>query len=93
MNINWKVRIKNKQFWITFVPVLLLLVTRICSWFGIEVPTDLINTEALMFIELLFLLLAILGIVEDHTTEGVGDSPKALQYKEPAKSRNIIGGK
>lgn len=94
MNINWKVRIQNKQFWIALVPALMLLVSRVFSWFGIEVPTAVINSEALMFIELLFLLLAILGIVEDHTTKGVGDSQRALQYKKPAKDEHkTIGGK
>ena len=34
--INWKVRIKNKLFWIALIPAVLLLVQTVCSVFGIE---------------------------------------------------------
>ena len=29
--INWKVRLKNKQFWISFIPAVLLLVQKVAS--------------------------------------------------------------
>ena len=33
----------------------------------------------------LFAVLAILGVVTDPTTEGIGDSQQALNYVEPRK--------
>lgn len=36
-------------------------------------------------VEAVFLVLTILGIVTDPTTEGVGDSARALTYEKPAK--------
>lgn len=34
MNINWKVRIKNKSFWLALIPALLLLVQVVAAPFG-----------------------------------------------------------
>ena len=34
MNINWKVRIKNKNFWISLIPAVLLLAQVVTSVFG-----------------------------------------------------------
>ena len=34
--INWKVRIKNKIFWIALIPAVLLLIQTGCAVFGIE---------------------------------------------------------
>ena len=33
-NINWIVRIKNKNFWLTIIPALLLLVQVVAALFG-----------------------------------------------------------
>ena len=34
--INWKVRIRNKQFWIALIPALLLLVQVVAAVFGFK---------------------------------------------------------
>ena len=34
--INWKVRAKNKNFWIAIIPAILLLVQAIAAIFGAE---------------------------------------------------------
>ena len=33
-NINWRVRIKNKTFWLTLIPSVLLLVQAVSAPFG-----------------------------------------------------------
>ena len=35
--INWKVRIKNKLFWLAIIPAILLLVQTVASIFGFTV--------------------------------------------------------
>ena len=85
MKINWKVRIKNKTFWISMIPALLLLIRQICAVFGVTI--DLSGTEAQLvgIAETVFVILALLGIVTDPTTTGISDSDLAMCYHEPKK--------
>lgn len=84
MKINWTVRIRNKAFWVAFVPALLLLVQVVASVFGISVDLGNLGDKLLAVVNALFVLLAIVGVVTDPTTAGVSDSTRALTYKEPA---------
>ena len=81
--INWTVRFKNKNFWLSFVPALLLLVQVIASLFGFELKLDGIGEKLLDIVNALFAVLTLLGIVTDPTTAGVGDSSRALTYQAP----------
>lgn len=81
--INWLVRFKNKAFWVAFIPAVLLLVKQICAFFGVEIDFSAISEQLVGIVETIFLILAILGIVVDPTTEGIEDSRQALMYKEP----------
>ena len=81
--INWKVRIKNKMFWLALIPAVLLLVQTVCIVFGIELDFGDLQDKLLTVINALFAVLVILGIVVDPTTEGVRDSQRAMTYEEP----------
>lgn len=81
--INWQVRIKSKQFWLSLIPAVLLLVQVVAAVFGFELDLGDIGNRLLDVINALFAVLAILGIVVDPTTEGVGDSAQALTYTRP----------
>ena len=81
--INWKVRIKYKMFWIAVIPAVLLLVQTVCSVFGIELDFGDLQDKLLTVINALFAVLVILGIVVDPTTDGLGDSERAMAYEEP----------
>lgn len=81
--INWQVRIKSKQFWLALIPAVLLLVQVIAAVFGFELDLGDIGNKLLDVVNALFAVLAILGIVVDPTTEGVGDSAQALTYDKP----------
>lgn len=85
MKINWKVRAKNKLFWLALVPAFLLVLQIVAAWFGVELAADLIGDEVTKFINSVFALLVILGIVVDPTTEGTDDSRQALKYERPKK--------
>lgn len=83
--INWRVRFVNKQFWIGFVPALLLFVQAVAKLFGYELDLGELGNNILGVVDAVFLVLALLGVVTDPTTEGVGDSQRALTYTTPSK--------
>lgn len=84
--INWKVRIKNKQFWLAIIPAVLLLIQAVATPFGLVLDFGTLGNQLLAIVEAVFVVLAILGIVTDHTTAGIGDSAQALTYSEPKKA-------
>ena len=81
--INWKVRLRNKAFWLAFIPAALLLVQTVAALFGFALNLGDIGDKLLAVVNAVFALLSILGVVVDHTTQGVGDSQRALGYVEP----------
>lgn len=83
--INWKVRIKNKNFWLAIIPAMILLIQVIAAVFDIKLDLGAMSDKLIAVVDAVFVVLAILGIVTDPTTEGVGDSKLALTYEEPKK--------
>lgn len=81
--INWTVRFKNKQFWLSFVPAVLLLIQVIAAVFGFELDLGDLGNKLLDVVNALFAVLALLGIVTDPTTSGVSDSTLAMTYDKP----------
>ena len=81
--INWKVRLRNKAFWLAFIPAALLLVQTVAALFGFALNLGDIGDMLLAVVNAVFALLSILGVVVDPTTQGVGDSQRALGYVEP----------
>ena len=84
-NINWQVRIKNKNFWFTFIPAVLVLVQVVAAVFGFTIDLGEIGNRLIDVVNALFVVLALLGIVTDPTTAGLGDSKQAMTYVEPKK--------
>ncbi|EGP7128040.1 phage holin [Listeria monocytogenes] len=84
MKINWKIRMKSKVFWVSVVPLTLVLVQQVLGWFDVTVPADTINKEAIDMINSVFLLLGVLGVVNDPTTGGASDSELVLN-----KNKNV----
>ena len=75
-NINWKLRFKNKATLLAIASTVILLIQQL----GFKLPdniADVVNT--------FLTLLVLLGVINDPTTEGISDSPKALTYNEPKK--------
>ena len=83
MSINWKVRLKNKAFWVAIIPADLLLVQQVCAVVGGQPDFGDLQAQLVAIVGTVFTLLAILGIVADPTTAGVGDSEQAMTYTEP----------
>lgn len=51
--------------------------------FGYQWNFGVLNEQLAAIINALFAVLAILGIVTDPTTQGIGDSEQALTYDRP----------
>ena len=86
MKINWKVRIRNKAFWLAMIPALLLLVQVVAALFGFTLDLGDLGNKILAVVNSVFAVLSILGVVTDPTTAGVSDSTQALTYDTPKKS-------
>ena len=83
MKINWIARLKNKSFWLSFIPAVLLLIQAVAAVFGFTLDFGELGNQLLSVVNTLFAVLALLGVVTDPTTEGVGDSEQALTYTKP----------
>ena len=90
MKINLLVRFKNKAFWLSLIPALLLVVQTIASLFGYNWDFVVLNQQITAIINAVFTVLTILGIVVDPTTAGFGDSQRALSYTEPNKDEEGV---
>lgn len=85
MKINWIARIKNKSFWLTLIPAVLLLVQTVAAVFGFSLDFGELGNQLLSVVNALFAVLVILGVVNDPTTAGISDSKQALTYTEPKR--------
>ncbi len=83
MQLNWKVRVKNKVFWLSLIPAILLLIQTVCALCGISLEIAELETRLLDLVNAVFAVLVILGIVADPTTAGIHDSDRAMIYTEP----------
>ena len=81
--MNWVVRFKNKNFWLTLIPAVLLLIQTVAAVFGFELDFGELGNQLVAVVNAVFAVLVILGIVNDPTTKGLGDSKQALTYDKP----------
>lgn len=83
--MNLIVRIKNKTFWMAFIPAVLLLIQSVAALLGYTLDLGELGNQLLAIVEAAFTVLVILGVAVDPTTEGIGDSKQALTYTVPKK--------
>ena len=81
--INWKVRIKNKAFWVAVIPAIALVIQAVAGVIGYTVDLSTLVGKILAVVDAVFALLVILGVVVDPTTAGIKDSERAMTYEEP----------
>lgn len=82
-NINWTVRIKNKNFWLAVIPAVLLLVQTVAAVFGYSLDLGEIGNRLIAVVNAVFGVLVVLGVVVDPTTAGISDSKQARGYNYP----------
>lgn len=85
MNINWKVRLVNENFWMSLIPAVLLLIQAVGAPLGMTLDFGELGNQLLAIVNAVFAVLAILGIVQDPTTDGMSDSSLAMTYDAPKK--------
>lgn len=86
--INWKVRFKNKAWVTAFISqafIFIQIVLSVLNTYGVTdfQLTEQIKGEILTVINTVFVMLSMLGVVQDPTTKGLGDSERAKGYTEP----------
>ena len=74
-SINWKIRLKNKNFWIGLFGALALFLQTILSLLGL--PLDLGPAQELL--NTLFSVLAAYGVLIDPTTPGASDAVQIMK--------------
>ena len=78
MQINWKVRLRNKTW---LASVLALMVSFAYDLLAmVDVVPPLSEDWLLSLVQTLLTLLTALGVVIDPTTDGAGDSDRAMTY-------------
>lgn len=83
MNVNWQVRMRNKNFWTALIPALLLFIQAVAALFGWTIDLSDIQGKLIAVIDTLFFVLALMGLVNDPTTATFNDSELAMTYEEP----------
>jgi phi LC3 family holin len=82
--INWKVRIKNPNFWVAIGSALLMAMgispEVLTSWGAVWNAIKGLVSNPYM---LICATMAITGVINDPTTKGVSDSKQALTYVKP----------
>lgn len=86
--INWKVRLKNKNFWLSLIPAVLLLIQVVAAPFGYRWDFGVLGQQLTAIVNAAFAVLTIVGVVTDPTTEGVSDSFQAMEYNDPKKKED-----
>lgn len=81
--INWTVRFKNKNFWMTVIPAVLLLIQTVAAVFGYTLDLGDIGNKLIAVVNAAFGVLVVLGVVNDPTTAGISDSKQARGYNFP----------
>ena len=96
---NLKVRLKQKWFWITLIPLVFLFFDKLFStWSALMIVFStggpLYNGElmtlVLELVGLIFTILAIIGFPVDLTTDGYGDSELVIDREVPAPNARQV---
>ena len=81
--INWRVRIRNKAFWVAIIPSVLVLIQVVAEVFGYTLELGELGNKLIAVVNAVFVVLSILGVVNDPTTSGLSDSKQAMTYELP----------
>ena len=86
MKINIQARLKNKVFLVSISVLLVSIIYKVLSLFGIAPSVD--ENAVLEVVSMIIDFLALLGVVVDPTTKGINDSERALTYFTENDVRN-----
>lgn len=79
--LNWKIRLKNKVFLTGFASLSLVFAQQVAKLAGYDIADAQVN-EIMALVNTVLTILGLVGVIHDPTTSGIGDSERALEYKE-----------
>lgn len=85
MDINWRVRLKNKTWLAAALALLVTFVFDVLALF--EIAPAITQDSVMQLISVLLTLLTGLGVLVDPTTPGAQDSERAMSYTAPGVAK------
>lgn len=79
--INWRVRFKNKVWLGSFLSLIVGFVYSMLALF--DVFPQVTQNLVVQLLNQVLTFLGLIGVIVDPTTAGIGDSERAMGYKEP----------
>ena len=81
MNVNWKVRFRNKVWLSLFLSAIVTFIYTILGLF--DIAPSVTKNQVGEAISSLLMFLSVTGVIVDPTTAGLDDSKRAMSYEEP----------
>lgn len=85
MTINWKVRVKNPFFWIGLGAIIITAMganpEMFTSWQIVKEQFIALVSNPFMLVSV---AIAVIGYIQDPTTQGLSDGTRAITYETPA---------
>ena len=81
MQINWKVRMKNKTFLAALLALMVSFIYDLLAIWGIAPSVD--ESMVMTLCNTTLTVLVAVGVLVDPTTKGLADSDRAMTYSEP----------
>jgi len=81
MQMNWKVRFKNKIWLSSFVAAIITFIYTILGMF--DVAPEITQNSIMNVVNAVLMMLSLTGVIVDPTTAGISDSNRAMTYEEP----------
>lgn len=78
IKINWKVRLRNRVWLTTMLATLIAFVFDVLAL--LDVVPAIGEDSVMQAVTALLTLLSAVGVIIDPTTEGAGDSERAMEY-------------
>jgi len=81
MQMNWKVRFKNKVWLSSFIATIVTFTYTILGMF--DVAPEITQNALMNVINGILMMLSLTGVIVDPTTAGISDSDRAMTYEVP----------
>ena len=83
MNINWRVRFQNKTFLTGLISLVVVFVYDLLQL--LEIAPTVTQSAVMQVAEGILMILGMVGVTADPTTNGLSDSKQAMTYTSPKK--------
>ena len=83
MKINWKVRFQNKTFLTGLISLVVVFVYDLLQL--LEIAPVVTQSAVMQVAEGILMILGMVGVIADPTTNGLSDSKQAMTYTSPKK--------